>query len=407
MNNEGKFDLDNNESTWLQEEENFRFMSLNVEGQDHGAFDAPVYRSLGDLKDSTRSLGVFEEAPFGRYSDFMGGHKTLDQSWFSSPSAFQSSKSKEPPVVAKVIGSLSSPESEEDEPPKAPSYIEPNYHFESTSNPNRLFSTIGEVLKAADVHFTVKMFKYKYKCVCYRDGGSIPFDVRIFSLASAGAKKYAVEFQRRKGDVIQFASVYRELKDVLAAKGHVVELARPSSQPPPFDLDLPDFPEEEPPTSEEYEETVSCLVAMFESRCMDIQSQAIQALAQLTTGIEAAKKAVFKRGWGVLVSGLASSVEDIHRCAVSGIANLLEDNREVGECIERTQGLIAAIVALVSSGILQVARESARALANLGKQFGPGVTDEFKQQVRNLPQAQDTLTRAYLLDLQDAVGVVV
>jgi hypothetical protein len=405
MNNEGKVD-DPTDSTWGQDEENFRYMSLSVGGQDPGAFDlAPVYRSLGDLKDSTRSLGVFEEARFGQYSDFMGGgHKTLDQGWFSSPSAFQSFKSNEAPVGAKVIGSLSSPESEQDEPPRVPSYIEPNYHFESTSNPTKLFSVIGEALQAADVHFTVKVFKYKYKCVCYRDGGSIPFDVRIFSVASTSEKKYAVEFQRRKGDVIQFAAVYRELKDVLAVKGHVAEFPRPLSRST-FDLDLSDFPEEEP-TPEEYEETVSCLVAMFKSHCVDIQSQAIQALAQLTKGIEVAKRAVFKCGWSVLVSGLASSVDDIHRCAVSGIANLLQDNRDVGECIEKTQGLVAAIVALVSSEVLQVARESARALANLGKQIGPAATDEFKQHVRNFPQVQDTLTSTYLLDLQSAVGVV-
>jgi len=398
--NEGKFD-DPTDSTWVQEEENFRFMSLSVGGQDPGAFDFPIYRSLGDLKDSTRSLGVFDEVPFGQYSDFMGGgHKTLNQSWFSSPSAFQSFKSKEAPVAVKVIGS---PKSEEDEPPRAPSHIEPNYHFESTSNPMNLFYVIGEVLKAADVHYKEKVFQFKYKCVCYRDCGSIPFDVRMFSIASTSDKKYAVEFQRRKGDVIQFASMYRELKDVLAANGHVAELPRPSSRPA-FDLDLPDFPEEEP-TSEEYEETVSCLVAMFDSQCVNIQSQAIQALAQLSRGTEAAQRAVFQCGWSVFVSGLSSSVEDIHRCAVSGIANLLQDNREVGEYIEKTHGLVATIVALVSSEVLQVARECARALANLGKQIGPAVTDEFKQHVRKLPQVQDTLTSAYLLDLQSAVGV--
>jgi len=395
----------NNEDLDSWPEDNFRSLSLNAnEGQDPGAFDTPIYRSLGDVDSKVFSVSAkslledLDEAPFGTFG------KTVDQSgWFSRP--FDSTKSKEGPGVARAIEVVAPPDSEEDEPPRAPTYIEPNYHFKSTSNPMALFNTIGEVLKAAEVDFTVKLFKYKYKCVCYRSGESIPFDVRVFSLGSSGAKEYAVEFQRRKGDVIQFASMYHNLKAVLAAKGHVVETSRSSR--PSFDMDLSDLPEDEPPTTAEFEQTVSCLVAMFNSQYVDIQAQAIQALAQLTNGTEEVKSVVFASGWSVLSSAVKSSIEDIHRCGVSGVANLLQDSREVAECVERTQELIASIFELVSSEVLQVARESARALANLGKQLGRAVTDEFKQSVRNLPQAQDTLARAYLLDLQRDVGVVV
>jgi len=384
-----------------QEEDRFRDLSLNAEGQDPGAFEQTVYRSLGDVETKGFAVGrnrhfeEFEEAPFGNYSK---------STWDQSSSPFGATKSKQAPV-ARMSEVVAPPESEEDEPPRAPTYVEPNYHFKSISNPMELFYTIGEVLKAANVDFTVKVFKYKYKCVCYRNGESIPFDVRVFSLSSSGAKEYVVEFQRRKGDVMQFASVYHNLKAVLGAQGHVVEASQTSRSS--FDMDLSDLPEGDPPTTEEYEQTVQCLVAMFSSNCVDIQAQAIQALAQLTIESEEVKRVVFGSGWSVLRSAVKSSIEDIHRCAVSGIANLLQDSREVAECVERTQGLIASVVELVSSEVLQVARESARALANLGKQIGRGVTDEFKQNLRKLPQAEDTLTQAYLLELQSAVGVVV
>jgi hypothetical protein len=268
-------------------QEEFRSLSELHEGQDPGAFEAPIYRSLGDVE--PKGFGMarsrldedFDDAPFGSL------RKTVDESPFGA------TKSKQAPAARAMVEVVAPPESEEDEPPRAPTYVEPNYHFKSrTSNPMALFQTIGEVLKAANVDYTVKVFKYKYKCVCYRNGESIPFDVRVFSLLSSGAKEYVVEFQRRKGDVIQFASVYHNLKSVLAAKGYVVEAAQTSRSSFDMDLDLSDLPEGDPPTTEEYEQTVACLVAMFKSGCVDIQTQAVQALAQLTIETEDVKKVV-------------------------------------------------------------------------------------------------------------------
>lgn len=79
------------------------------------------------------------------------------------------------------------------------------------------------------------------------------------------------------------------------------------------------------PSSDEWAETYLVQRDMADSLRFDIQIQALQALSQLPHSGFNARKALLQSDFlQYLVGQLGHEAEDIHRCALSGIANMLE-----------------------------------------------------------------------------------
>lgn len=295
-------------------------------------------------------------------------------------------------------------------------YIEPNYHIISKTSADKLYPALGIVLEQTlNVDITSKNFlRYTYKCVYYRHGGRITFKVSIFSLQEPG--KYAVEFQRRSGDVIHFSEAYHKAVARLAELDHV-HGGMPVSAWPSFS-ELPDFPDEDAPTMQDYEETVSNLLSMAISACVDIKTQGLQALYQMTesAGLARAAVASSQQAWKTLEESLGSEDEDVHRCAVSALANLFADDRELSWSLEHI-GVVAKIICLLTnSTVLEVVRRSALALANLGNklkgnllvalEFSHGGADFFKTEIKKArDKTQDTQTKSSFELLLPVIGL--
>lgn len=288
-------------------------------------------------------------------------------------------------------------------PPSPPGgWLEPNYHFVSASEPLDLFQAVQSFLEEKSIDFTVKPAKYKCKCVTYREGGRLPFFVRIFS--TAVPKQYAVEFQRRSGDIIHFSEIYREAKYLLNQAGHVVNEGPPSPtfqsfRVPELDVEV---------TKEETEETVNCLLSMAGSNYDDVKSQAVQALSQMTLSTDSQEIMIQGSAFDLMVDSLSSSHEDIHRCAATAIANLVEGRPEAAKTLQEKNAVVTFLALSTQSDCTEVVRESTRALANMGALLKAGLAGDppvagLDEGISQLALSGDTKTRAYASSLQQSL----
>lgn len=118
-------------------------------------------------------------------------------------------------------------------PPQVPEWLEPNSHFFCScappTTPTLLYDTVHTTLQSlhespspspeepqpqSDALFaldcTLAPARFKIECFAYqlRCGDCTPFVVRVFTV-DAAKHKYCVEFQRRKGDVAAFWTLFR------------------------------------------------------------------------------------------------------------------------------------------------------------------------------------------------------
>lgn len=246
-----------------------------------------------------------------------------------APPALRSSKPQpmfEKPEVE--VHGLSEIYEQEGPPLAVDGYLEPHYHFYSSSDGDAIVTQVVAVLswfnrtQPDSLDFEANRRKYKIKCVLYSEGGSvrIPFNVRVFSLERE--TRLAVEFQRRSGDSLRFCAMYRLVLKELQGKGVVHSAEGVADCAPPRTLQVgPDEQAEDNATH-----TVQCLLKMLFSDCVDVQSQAAGALADLAMDQCMVSAMVDNGVVEALVNASRSGNCDVHRCAVTGLGHMTARN---------------------------------------------------------------------------------
>lgn len=286
-------------------------------------------------------------------------------------------------------------------PPSIPGgFLEASYHFYSHQDPSVSMQEIEAVLEEFGVDFEPVRAKYKFKCVTYKNGASIPFVVSIFSADKD--QTYAIEFQRRAGNVIHFCELYRRIRAKLASMGlgdqtHYTQssfsssFTSSSSLPAlPLPLSLPSIesssfsPSSELKTLElegqefnnnlsyeEVREALLPLLSMASSMCVDIKSQAICTLSQLTENAPPqVQRAIISEGGLLhLLEAISNDNVDVHRCGLAGVANLMKGQPEL--CEQVAPHLIPILLQRAHSSVVEVQRQSTLALVNIVNLLDP------------------------------------
>jgi len=431
MEKKGSFDqeLDSNDS--LQRGFNsydLRPTTLKRETPGFLSFD-PVYRSLSDLDDlrpTSLSRSSFRESdlsrPLNRSFDSDLSRPTyralIEDSVPSSSNVFPSSdvissKKSSTSFVPRVpydIQLQSSALSRKDipiEPPPVPGgYLEPNCHLISRSKPTSLFDLIPQTLQSLlqqrhicyGIDMDANQQKFKVKCVAYPLGElKLQFICRVFRMdPDEQGKRYALEFQRRSGCALQFADLWTKCKRSFQDSGlFITEKNVPQSKP------LGNIATQT--TDAEIRQTLRCLLQMAASKCCDVKSQAIAALCKMSA--EEQQKAVMIEEEGCVEAFIAAAGcpdEDVHRSAISVLANLAHKRADVCKKFADKNG-VERLCTLSNSNTKEIVRESLRALSLLAESLGSRILDDGCHRVlenhRNSPDLFTRQTVQYLTKL--------
>jgi hypothetical protein len=214
------------------------------------------------------------------------------------------------------------------------------------------------------------------------------------------SKQYAVEFQRRSGDIIQFSSIYRGCKTHLEQEGYTaITSSKHSVQlvtPPPLDVHV---------TVDQARDTMKCLVQMASSDCADVKSKAIDALTEITREQDEKiqQMMVTDGGLDMLLECLDSTYEDVHRSAISGVANLTKERASACQHVVESLPLLYK---LATSETLQTVREVARALDNIGVALGKDVVDlRYRQTLDVLSYSKDPVAQSHAHHVIQILGL--
>lgn len=308
------------------------------------------------------------------------------------------------------------------EPPCPPgNHLEACYHFFSDTAAKSLLEHVRCSLGSLGCDVQVRAPKFKLKCTAYSPQGvRCPFVVRVFTnqakhqgaagaaqgarVGAAGTGSYAVEFQRRAGDIMYFSQLYQLAMDkigklcVLFTSPNVSAglcalppppqaVGRSVSAPPvvtrsPVDLDLcvnrlpKDCVEVTP---QEVHETLGCLIKMCRSKCTDVRVRAFESIMGLSSTDAYRQHMCHESGvCDALMAAIKSPVEDMQSCAVTAVANLTRLHQKLGQKLCEREG-IPALISAAKSTTRHVMRESSRALANLAEGLGSHCKTTTKQ----------------------------
>jgi len=292
------------------------------------------------------------------------------------------------------------------EPPSPPGgYLEPSYHVFSTANPSMLVQQVLNVLAQQQVDCVAKYDQFKIKCASYKSSAKLSFSVHIFSVSEGSNKRYAVEFQRRSGDALHFSEMYRSVKRSLAGNHLIEKLTKKEAssiraeQPvaAPLDVQI---------TVEQMKATVVSLLKMAVSKEIDLKAQGMIALSDLTVSEPKIQQMMIETGvLTAMVDDLSCQSSDVQRCCVTGIANLAHERDQVCHKVYEA-GAVKTVLQLAKSETPQLARESARLLANLGATLGKKVLDsEFKNTLTHIRGGRDARAREYIAPLVELLGL--
>ena len=143
---------------------------------------------------------------------------------------------------------------------------------------------------------------------------------------------------------------------------------------------------------------LKCLVAMGRSDCVDVRCGAISALADMSSEPSMREAMVNIGCVPLFLECIPCSYADIHRCAVTGLANLLlNTERSMIECLFTDEAIKRSLCQLIHSQCPMVVRETARILSVIAKQWKDDVKkdSEFRSCVQSLSAHDDPLARTY------------
>jgi len=276
--------------------------------------------------------------------------------------------------------------------PPVPDYVDPFYHFLCTAAPSEVFSSVAASLKRNGVDVQPKPEKFRMKCTSYPNGSMVDFVVRIYSKDKT---QCMVECQRRKGDVVPFANLFKTLKHQMDPKTRDSALVVQTTR------------DEEMNSGEHSQETAQCLLLMASSHFVDVKSKAVEALANISCHDRHMQEVLIKQGsLDVLLDGCSKfdQSEDVHRPALTALANLCEGRADVCRTIaDKGLRCLSQKYTCPKENCPQVVRECARVLCNIGHNCMKeqlGNVDCLSSAIHNLSRSQDpaTLQRAHELE---------
>ena len=141
---------------------------------------------------------------------------------------------------------------------------------------------------------------------------------------------------------------------------------------------------------------------------MDVKANAITALAEMSSKPEY-KQAMLESGVVELfIQSLGCTYSDVHRCALTGLANLVSCRRNRITCTAWMQNekIKHAMCKLITSGCPQVVRECARSFAFIAETLKDAVKDDacFRHCVEKLMCSQDAQARMHAQKAAETLG---
>ena len=302
-------------------------------------------------------------------------------------------------------------------PPTPPGgYLEPSSHFYTDEEPVAVMQRVCAIMKEKRVDCEVMVGLFRVKCEAYRDCARCEFHIRLFSIGDERGQ-FAVEFQRRFGDGMVFHNLYAETRkqfDVEQRRKEGVAVSSGPSSPtgssmsplrcPP--LDVPEMR----CCRQVKLDVMKILIGMCSSECVDVKANAITALAEMSSRDEM-KESMLESGVAdIFIESLCCSYQDVHRCALTGLANLIGCGRNTRTCQlwMRSEKVKHTLCRLIKSGCPQIVRECARSFELIAETLKDQVKDDvcFKHCVERLLCSQDAQTRESALRTQEALNIV-
>jgi len=260
--------------------------------------------------------------------------------------------------------------------------LEPFYHLISRHKAPSLFELISQALLSLrkQICYSIEMDmiprKYKIKCCAYPLGESkVPFTCRIFLMDhDEQGKRYALEFQRRSGCVIQFSDLWSKCKRFFLDSGLFTKDNNelPSQSPIIAKLDVQ-------VSDGQIRDTLKSLLQMATSKCCDVKSQALAVLSKMSTEEQSKPLMIEESCIEALMAAVFCSDENCYRCAVSALANLARE-RAVCQKVADKNGVERLCLLLVSRTKL-VAQESLRLLTLLTESLGSDILGDECQRI--------------------------
>jgi len=287
------------------------------------------------------------------------------------------------------------------EPPPIPGgYLEPSSHLFSRISPVILFDELQNALETlSDESTTGKVDitdcepkQFKLRCVAYKPGEpSLTFFARVWRGEPDGkGKRYAIELQRRTGDTLHFCDIWGLMKRHFIGKD-LVESARKESRGFPKKRVAPVLAEIEV-TPEQIKSTLNCLVQMASSECVDVKCQAIQALAKIAiSDCRSKEQMACENCLNILVASIESKMEDVHRCAVHALTNLIRTSADIGKAIADKGGVKKVCELVQNTETVQVHRECFNFLESILSKLGAKSMDEDVRKTLKLLSASKNL----------------
>lgn len=243
--------------------------------------------------------------------------------------------------------------------PKEPCFLDVFWHVDVVAGilPSVVMAELRSLLRGNGVDIVVE--NYRLKCVTYARNARLPFNVTLFKKSDG---RLGIEFQRRVGDVLYFGTLYRRVVTELKRKGIV----------PKVPSDLEDQESFDPFASAEEIKTLGRVVMCLKAIASGSQEAQVAGLVSLANDSEEAPIVRLcmenKIQWVTLLTRFVrSNVEDVHRCAVTILANL-SGGRQGDywrEVCRISATLLPDLLTLCGSECAQVVRETARLVANL------------------------------------------
>jgi len=244
--------------------------------------------------------------------------------------------------------------------------------------------------------------------VAYKPGEpSLTFFARVWRGEPDGkGKRYAIELQRRTGDTLHFCEIWGLMKRHFIGKD-LVESARKESRGFPKKRVAPVLAEIEV-TPEQIKSTLNCLVQMASSECVDVKCQAIQALAKIAiSDCRSKEQMACENCLNILVASIESKMEDVHRCAVHALTNLIRTSADIGKAIADKGGVKKVCELVQNTETVQVHRECFNFLESILSKLGAKSMDEdVRKTLKLLSASKDLELQQKALNLKKTLTAV-
>jgi len=353
----------------------------SIEPSPSGGFTAePNWTATASYMPSSHGYGLNLRKELDMPQSFTASESYGWNDPYSSVQQFEKTKAIED-LRSPLIQSFpaSNPSTVNSVPPAVPDYIDPCYHFTSKSKATELFQSLVSAMKRNGVDVESKPEKFRMKCKSYPNGALLYFVVRIYR--DSKKSESVVECQRRSGDVLRFADLYKTLKKQIDPSTRDSTASAPTRR----ELEL---------NPEHAQETTQCLLLMATSHFVDVKSKAVEALASLSGQDRSVQDILIKAGSvNLLLDGCAKfqKVEDVHRPSLTALANLSDGRADV--CRTIADKSLRCLSEYTGKENPQVVRECARVLTNIGHNLKDTMRDIdcVNTAVKNLSRSSDPL----------------